>query len=382
MTLPTRYTRQYNFIKPDLLSLRKLGRKVACSERFHRNYRNLLGIVKTDVDEGLLQTFVQFYDPTYHYFGFPDYQLVPTLEEYSHWTDLLILDKVPFSGLKKTPKYSIIAEALHLTTAEVKGNLKPKGKLLCFSTDFLYQKATFFDEISNHDAFEAILALLIYGLVFFPNLNNFVDINAIHIFLSKNLVPTLLADTYHSIHERTLAGRGTILCCAPLLHRWITSHLPQSPRFTTNPENLLWSQRLMSLTLVDVVWYNPTYDKGTIIDICGEFNNVPLLGIRGAISYNPVLARGQFKYPMEEKPRNIHLENVYYHNQNDTRGMREQVVRAWNTMRRRDKGQLGRKTGTVTNLILNGSSIELRNLGCLTSYRGFCLPSLQHHLCP
>ena len=84
MALPTRYIKQYNFIKPDLLSLRKLGRKVAYSEHFHRNYGNLLGIVKTDVDEGLLQTFVQFYDPAYHCFGFPDYQLVPTLEEYSH----------------------------------------------------------------------------------------------------------------------------------------------------------------------------------------------------------------------------------------------------------------------------------------------------------
>jgi len=156
---------------------------VACSERFHRNYGNLLGIVKTDVDEGLLQTFVQFYDPAYHCFGFPDYQLVPTLEEYSHWTDLLILNRVPFNGLEKTAKHSAIATALHLTTAEVKANLQPKGKLLCFSTNFLYQKAAFFNETSNHDAFDAILALIIYGLVLFPNLNNFVDINAIHIFL-------------------------------------------------------------------------------------------------------------------------------------------------------------------------------------------------------
>jgi len=58
MTLPTRYTRQYNFIKPDLISLRKLGRKVACSDGFHRNYGNLLGIVKKNVDKGLLQNFV------------------------------------------------------------------------------------------------------------------------------------------------------------------------------------------------------------------------------------------------------------------------------------------------------------------------------------
>ena len=38
---------------------------------------------------------------------------------------------------------------------------------------------------------------------------------------------------------------------------------------------------------------------------------------------------------------------MYYHNQNDTRGVRGQVVRAWNTIRRRDKGQLGKKTSVV-----------------------------------
>jgi len=218
---------------------------------------------------------------------------------------------------------------------------------LVLPTDFLYKKAALFDEMRSADAFDSILALLIYGLVLFPNLDNFVDINAIHIFLSKNHVPTLLADTYHSIHERTLAGRGTIICCAPLLYKWIIYHLPRSPCFTTNPENLLWSQRLMSLTPADVVWYNPAYDKGTIIDSCGEFHNVPLLGIRGGISYNPTLARRQFGYPMENKPLNIYLDNVYYHNQKDSQGMRDQVARAWHTIRRKDKGQLGRKTGII-----------------------------------
>ena len=50
-------------------------------------------------------------------------------------------------------------------------------------------------------SFHSILALLIYGLLLFPNIDNFVDINAIKIFLTKNLVPTLLADTYHSIYD-------------------------------------------------------------------------------------------------------------------------------------------------------------------------------------
>ena len=291
MVFPTRNSKQYSFRKLDLVRLRELGNKVRCSERFYRDYGNLLGIVKTKVDVGLLETFVQFYDTEYHCFGFPDYQLVPTLEEYSYWIDRPVLDKVPFSGLERSPKFSTIAKALHITTAEVEKHATTRGNLLGLPADFLYKKAVFFDEVSSADAFDAVLALLIYGLVLFPNVDNFIDVNAIQIFLSKNPVPTLLADTYHSIHERTLAGRGLILCCAPLLYRWITSHPPRTPRFTTNPENCLWSERLMSLTPAEVVWYDLAYDKGAIIDSCGEFNNVPLLGMRGGISYNPVLAR-------------------------------------------------------------------------------------------
>jgi hypothetical protein len=79
------------------------------------------------------------------------------------------------------------------------------------------------------DAFEATLALLIYGLVLFPNIDDFFDVNAIQIFLSRNPVPTLLADTYHSIHHRTHKGDGVIICCAPLLYRWFMSPLSQTP---------------------------------------------------------------------------------------------------------------------------------------------------------
>jgi hypothetical protein len=63
----------------------------------------------------------------------------------------------------------------------------------------------------------------------------------------------------------------------------------------------------MSLAPADVVWYNPAYDTRTIIDSCGEFGNVPLLGIHGGISYNPILTTRQFGYPMKEKPCNIAL---------------------------------------------------------------------------
>jgi hypothetical protein len=194
------------------------------------------------------------------------------------------------------------------------------------------------------DAFESVLALLIYGLMLFPDVPDFVNVNAIKIFLAKNPVPTLLADTYHSINERTKKGQGTILCCAPLLYKWFTLHLPG--HFKTNPENTRWSQKIMSLAPSDIVWYNRDYDTGTIIDSCGDFANVPLLGICGGISYNPILARRQFGYPME-KPKSVSLDEIFYLNQKDGKGMRGRFIKAWRAVHKREKGQLGRRSGLV-----------------------------------
>jgi len=284
---------------------------------------------------------VQFYDPLYHCFTFPDYQLVPTLEEYSYWVALKVSDKVPFSGLEPIPKPSTIAATLHLETSLIKANLTTKGGLLCLPTKFLFQKASTFSKLASSDGFDSILALLIYGLVFFPNLDNFVDINAIKIFLSKNLVPTLLADKYHSIHHRTHKEGGVITCCAPLLYKWFTSHLPQSYLSIANLEKIPCSERILA------VWYNAAYNTGEIIDSYGEYPNIPLLGTRGGISYNPTLARCQFGYPMKTKPDYLSSTNDFYLDQEDSSGKREKFVRAWHTILKKDRNQLGKKSNAT-----------------------------------
>lgn len=65
---------------------------------------------------------------------------------------------------------------------------------------FLMDKATTFADTESWDAFNTILALLIYGIVLFPNIEDFVDLASICMFMAKNIVPTLLADTYYPIH--------------------------------------------------------------------------------------------------------------------------------------------------------------------------------------
>ena len=104
---------------------------------------------------------------------------------------------------------------------------------------FLLGKAQLFLDAMSFQAFEDILALLIYGLVLFLNPYQLIDVNTVKIFLARNLMPTLLGDILHSLHTHTMNRKGTIMCCIPLLSRWFISHLPQS--VMKNEQGLRWS---------------------------------------------------------------------------------------------------------------------------------------------
>src|SRR4051812_6542200 len=90
-----RYTKKYGFKAPDVGKLIELASSVQNPSNFRKSYGKLLPILNTHVDEGLLKTLVQFYDPVYRCFTFPDYQLVPTLEEYANLLGIPVSDKIP-----------------------------------------------------------------------------------------------------------------------------------------------------------------------------------------------------------------------------------------------------------------------------------------------
>ncbi|KAI5423942.1 hypothetical protein KIW84_030239 [Lathyrus oleraceus] len=213
-----RNTKKYSFRCPDLKELRKLASFVLDPLDFKQRHGKLLSILSADVVEGLLNVLVQFYDPLYRCFTFPDYQLVPMLEEYAHLLGIPVSNKVPFSGLEEIPRSHIIVEALHLKKYEIQA----------------HWEATAFSQAGSVDAFEAIFVFLIYGLALFANIDGFVDVNAIRIFLIGNHVPTLLGDMYFSLLLRNSKGGGTIVCCIPILYKWFISHLPQTPAFVEN----------------------------------------------------------------------------------------------------------------------------------------------------
>ena len=73
----------------------------------------------------------------------------------------------------------------------------------------------------------------------------------------------------------------------------------------------------MSLTHADIHWCSRSQADVTIINHCGEFPNVPLLGIRGGISYNPSIALRQFGYARRDGPHDMLIQGIVFDYEND-----------------------------------------------------------------
>ncbi|XP_050919281.1 uncharacterized protein LOC127136802 [Lathyrus oleraceus] len=231
----------------------------------------------------------------------------------------------------------------------IESTLRIKGNTQGLPSKFLFENATMFANSGSWDAFYARFSLLIYGLVLFPSDEGFIDKTAITIFISQNLVLTLLADVFFSFHWRNMKKWGTINCCIPLLQKWIMSHLPNKGPFIDNVGDLKWSQRLMSLDAEDVVWYIHDYLRVELIFRCGEFPNVLLVSTkRGLINYNPILSLRQLGYPLKEKPEGRLLEELLLAKGVENQELMKKVRRAWGKIQQVGKKELGKHLFIVT----------------------------------
>ncbi|XP_058746333.1 uncharacterized protein LOC131619228 [Vicia villosa] len=340
-----RHTHTYSFFREPLNALEGLSSLMTafCLKSFTDDYGNILTLLETVVDTPALQTLMQFYDPEMRCFTFQDYQLAPTLEEYSIILNLKVKDEVPFIDIPKEVNFKLIAAALYLSIKEVSDNWKSNGGVSGFSLKFLVRKAKEEFEKKNWNAYNSLLAVAIYGIVMFPNVPNFVDSAAVHIFMGKNPIPTLLADTYYAVHSRYEKRGGAITCCLQLLFIWFLSLLPNKGPFVKTRDTLKWTHRIMSLTSYDIQWQKYRINVSEVIVGCGKFDNVPLVGTRGCINYNPVVSLRQLGYTLKDKPAD-HLiaETVYFEKGSDPEKLKGIIV-AWKKIRKHNGAHLGKK---------------------------------------
>ncbi|KAI5389103.1 hypothetical protein KIW84_074670 [Lathyrus oleraceus] len=317
-----RKTCSYSFHREPLTSLIELSNLITSGNQkgFVDQYGDILTLLKMVVDPVPLQTLLQFYDPELHCFTFQDYQLAPTLEEYSILLGVPIQHQVPFLDVPKEVDFRVVARALHLGIKEVSDSWK-EGELGSLSCS-----------VGRHDIWDRLVS----------EYAQFVDYAAVSIFIGRNPVPTLLADTYYAIHSRHGKG-GAIRCCLPLLLRWFLSLLPVSGPFVDAQSTHKWTQRVMSLTSYDIRWQSYRMDVRNVIMSCGGFRNVPLVGTKGCINYNPVLSLRQLGFVMKGRPLEAEVaESVYFEKQSDPVRL-EQIGRAWKSIGVKDGSVLGKK---------------------------------------
>ena len=100
-------------------------------------------------------------------------------------------------GVEDSLKYEVISIALHMHKKDVTSNLETKGNTKGFTLKFLIEKYYIFMDAHSWEAFYSLIALVVYEIILFPDLDDFVDMIVISIFLTKNSVPTLLVDVYY-----------------------------------------------------------------------------------------------------------------------------------------------------------------------------------------
>ncbi|XP_058756066.1 uncharacterized protein LOC131629292 [Vicia villosa] len=153
----------------------------------------------------------------------------------------------------------------------------------------------------------------------------------------------LLADAYFSIHLRNKKGGYVVGSCLPLLYQWFMLHLPVRGPFMLKKSSLKWSDRIINLTSYDIRWNYCVGKVWNIITSCGQYPNVPLMGTRGCISYNPTLAYRQLGYAVERSQNDVEeFESVYFADGKDPLAL-EKIVYAWTKVHKRDQTTLSKK---------------------------------------
>ena len=126
-----------------------------------------------------------------------------------------------------------------------------------------------------------------------------------------------------------------------------------------------WSSRLISVSHLDIYWCSWSLEDVIIIDHCGEFHNVPLLGIRIGITYNPCLALRQFGYARRDVPHEMIIQGVVFNYKSDNQGYHQRFIRAWRMVSKVDSKTWDTRIPFPFSLTLGGYELLLRNLWCL-----------------
>ncbi|KAH1257040.1 hypothetical protein GmHk_03G007086 [Glycine max] len=292
----------------DVTSLKELGRLMGPLQRqaFCKVYGKILDLTAAEVFTKAVISLAQYYDQPLRCFTFGDFQMVSTVEEFEEILGCPLGGRKPYLFSGFLPSLSKIAAVVGDSAKELDRMKQTRNGVVGLPWKYLEGKARDMASQEKWGPFADILALLIFGVVLFLNVDGLVDLAAIDAFLAyhhskESPVVAILADLFDTFDQRCEKNSTRIVCCLPALCVWLVSHLfqqdirhpcpLQSYRSCVEKRRVDWDQHLAGIVGSTINWF-PRWKEGKegVLFSCGDYPNVPLIGTRGCINYNPTLA--------------------------------------------------------------------------------------------
>ncbi|KAL5187017.1 hypothetical protein HKD37_05G012762 [Glycine soja] len=283
----------------DVTSLKELGRLMGPLQRqaFRKVYGKILDLTAAEVFTEAVVSLAQYYDQPLRCFTFGDFQMVPTIEEFEEILGCPLGGRKPYLFSRFLPSLSKIAAVVGDPAKELDCMKQTRNGVVGQPRKYLEGKARDMASQGKWGPFADILALLIFGVVLFPNVDGLVDLAAIGAFLTyhhskESPVVAILADLFDTFDRRCEKNSARIVCCLPVLCVWLVSHLfqqgtrhpcpLQSYRSCTEKGRVDWDQHLAGIGGSAINWF-PRWKEGKegVLFSCGDYPNVPLIGTRG-----------------------------------------------------------------------------------------------------
>ncbi|RDY10625.1 hypothetical protein CR513_04822, partial [Mucuna pruriens] len=282
---------------------------------FERRHGNLLSILEVEVQPVALVALARYYDSPLRYFTFRDFQLAPTLKEYERLLGLPLIESPHYFYRGHYPSWTLVAKLLRVSESKITREKRNRNDLEGIQRSYLEERLHQLQKEEDWPTVMDVYGLVVYGIVLFPHMEDYIDLAAMDVFLAKrengeNPTMAILANIYYILNYCCERKRRSLRCCTHLLYLWMIAHLFHNKRKTTCPiEDFKWSWiRSMSkvrwIEYLDraskrtIRWYPLWNKREQLIMRCGGFPNVPLMGTEGGIHYNPELTTRQDGYPM------------------------------------------------------------------------------------
>ncbi|KAL5141530.1 hypothetical protein HKD37_09G024857 [Glycine soja] len=351
---------------PDTTSIKELGRLMEPlqMQAFRKTYGKILELTIAEVSIEAIASLTQYYDQPLRCFTFGDFQLVPTIEEFEEILGCPLGGRKPYLSSGCLPSLSRIATVVKDSARGLDRIKQTRNGIAGLPQKYLEDKARGMANQGEWVPFMDVLALLIFGVVLFPNVDGLVGLAAIDAFLAyhhskESPVVAVLADLFDTFDRRCEKSSARIICCLPALCVWLVSHLFQqdtrhpcpllSHRSCTEKRRMDWDQLLVGIGSRTISWF-PRWKEGKegVLFSCGRYPNIPLVGTRGCINYNPTLAIRQLGYPMRGAPTEESMSPFLVRDlgaQNSKTIQR--IHKAWVTPLRKDQELRGIRNGII-----------------------------------